>query len=179
VARKLTVTKRRAYRDLRGLSHVTALPDEALAEIGRITVQFAILEFYLARLVHGLLEQTGDVGWIVTSELSYPKLQDLSMSLVMDIHGTAKAAEYREVLREVSQAEADRNVVSHSQWGILMPKGEPLLIRSKYTAKRKKGLSRQRQELTVEDLHAMAYNIAIAAHELRAFGAELGIEVSY
>jgi len=169
----------RTYSDLRGLSHVTALPDGAVAEIGRITVQFAILEFYLARLVHGLLEQTGDIGWIVTSELSFPKLQDLSMSLVMEVHGPAKAAEYKEVLKEVSEAEASRNIISHSVWGVLMPKGEPLLIRSKYTAKRKKGLSRQRQELTVEDLHTMAYNIAIAAHEVRAFGAELGIEVSY
>ena len=77
-------------------------------------------------------------------------------------------------------AESDRNNVLHSRWGFRSYEdGKSTVIRTKYTAKRRKGLDFQREELTAADLKAMAHNISVASHEIAVFAGHLGIKTGY
>lgn len=156
-------------------SHTTAVPEEFLVEIGRAVANFALLEWQLIQLIHLLLRTERNITRILTSELSFRGLQDLSMALVKEVFGDKEAEEYKQVLKLVSQAEAERNIVSHSLWGSGLSNGKKVVIRTKITAKRRKGLSKQRQELTGDDLRAIARKISVAIHELDLFRSRLGV----
>lgn len=173
--------------EVRALFGTTSLPEEALAEIGRAVAHFAILDHTLVRLVQGLLglqkSREGErVARVLTSELSFRGLLDLSASLIRELHGDELAEEYKAVLRTVGAAEDERNVLSHSLWGTT---GHPdavdrPFIRTKYTAKRKKGLSFRRDHLGMDDLRASARQIALATYDLRVFTSQrLGINTDY
>lgn len=155
----------------------TALPDEALAEIGRAVAHFALLERTLVRLVQGLLggdksEQGERIVHILTSELSFRGLVDLSASLVREGYGDGIADEYKTVLKVVAVAEEERNTLLHSLWGVTSPEAQKPFIRTKYTAKRKKGLMFQREPLGVDDLRASVAKISLAVWDLRCFASK-------
>lgn len=162
--------------DIRSVVHRTTLGPEYLAEIGRITVHFALLEWELIQLVHLLLSTNRNKTRIIVSQLSFQRLQDLSASLVKEVCGAEAAEEYREVLKLISKSVEERNAISHSMWG--MSGGgtsDRVAIRTKFTARRSKGLRFQREELAVEDLHEIACDISTAIFELSAFRSGLGL----
>jgi hypothetical protein len=173
--------------DGRALFATTTLPNEALAEIGRAVAHFAILERTLVRVVQGLLglqmNHEGDrVGHILTSEQSYRGLLELSTSLIQELREAELAEEYKTVLKTVATAEEERNLLSHSLWGM---NGAPHLVdkpllRTKYTAKRRKGLTHRREELSLDDLRANAFKISLATVDLGNFASQrLGIFTDY
>ena len=60
-------------------AHTTAVPQEFLAEIGRVVATFALLEYELIQLIHLLLGTERNVSRILTSELPFRGLQGLSL----------------------------------------------------------------------------------------------------
>ncbi len=116
----------------------------------------------------------------LTSESSFRGLCDLSASLIRELHGDEVAEEYKPVLRAVEAAELWRNAISHSLWGTSGARAEPIFITTKYTAKRKKGVDFQREELGIDDLRRGAGKVGAATFELKAFAShELGLFVDY
>jgi len=152
------------------LSKQTAVSSEFLAEIGRITVHFAILERDLTELTHGLLGLPERAARTITSELSFRGLQNLVASLVKEKH-PAMASQFKDLLKLIASCEAKRNQISHSLWGaaLTQSKDKRKVVRTKYSAKQQRGLMFQREEMTVEDLWAIASEISIAAFEVESF----------
>lgn len=109
-------------------------------------VQFAILEHALVGVIQGLLglqqSREGErVARVLTSELAFRGLLSLSASLIRELRGDELAKEYNAVLRTVTAAEEERNVLSHSLWAIMgAPDAEKPFFRTKYTAKLLRGL---------------------------------------
>jgi len=103
---------------LLALSRTTALGEDFLVEIGRIVANFALLETELFALINGLLGGNRVKSRIVTSELSFGNLLNLSASLVKAVHGDEDFKRYKNVLTIVSEAEAIRNQIIHSVWGM-------------------------------------------------------------
>ena len=172
--------------EVRAAFGMTTLPDEALAEIGRAVAHFAILEHKLVRIIQGLLglQLTSEgerVARVLTSELPFRGLLSLSASLIRELHGDELADEYNTVLKAVAAAEEERNVISHSFWGIaITPDAKKPFLRTKYTAKQKKGLTFRRDELDMDDLRVPARRIAAATHDLLMFASQrLGIFTEY
>ena len=165
--------------DIRSLFHNSAVPEDVLTEIGRIVTHFALLEIVLNSLVRGLIGLDDRSNRVLTSELSFARLQDVAVSLVKE-HHEERVADLKEALKLVSKAESDRNAVLHSRWG-LSPFGKDGLavIRTKYTAKRRKGLDFQREILNAADLRAMAREISVAAYEVEKFAASIGVDTRY
>jgi len=64
---------------IKAIQKGTALSDDFLAEIGRITAHFALLERDLIELVHTLLGVPDNVARTITSEQSFRGLQQLSI----------------------------------------------------------------------------------------------------
>jgi hypothetical protein len=150
----------------------TAVSEEFLVEIGRIVVNFALLERELFSLIHGLLKTSEETSRILTSELPFRTLLDLSASLVKQIHGVDEAERYKEVLKIASGAEDERNLIVHSIWGINL--GGNTIIRTKHTAKRRKGLHFNREEYTKGKLIAVGQKISRAIHSVEKFRQSLG-----
>ena len=163
--------------DLKAMVKATAVGDESLIEIGRITVHFALLEWALIDLTHRLLGLPEKRARAITSELSFRGLQHLASSLLKE-RRPKQAKEFESILKRVSACEDKRNIISHSMWGYggVKSNGTPIVIRTKYTAKQKRGLKFMRQELTSEDLYAIAREISIAAYDVEVFGAHLGLK---
>lgn len=115
-----------------------------------------------------------DLARMVTSELSFRGLQNLSSSLVRERY-PARLNEFREILKCVGNSEAKRNVVSHSLWGVTMCRtgSEPVTVRTKYSAKQNRGLDFSREEMTVQDLRAISEEISIAAYDVEVFCSSL------
>jgi hypothetical protein len=152
------------------MSRTTAVPSELLTEIGRIVANFAILENELFILIHWLLGSDREISHIVTAELSFRNLLDLSASLVRQVHGTKAAKNYKEALKFATKAEDERNHIIHSLWGMRGLNA----TRIKHTAKRGKGHSIQREQLTQEDLFAVAIEISRAIFAVERFRESLG-----
>lgn len=143
----------------------TALSDELLTEIGRITVLFAILEHDLRELVHWLLGLPENVARAITSELSFRGLYQLAASLVKE-RAPDMSSCFRDVLKRVSKAEDNRNRISHSLWGAF---SATHAVRTKYSAKASRGLYLSREVLSADDLHEISTIVSIAAFDVEAF----------
>ena len=163
--------------DVKAMLKATAVGDKSLIEIGRITVHFALLERALLDLTHRLLGLPQQRVRAITSELSFRNLQHLASSLLKE-RRPARSKELDEILKRVSACEDKRNVISHSLWGSggFKSDGTQIIVRTKYTAKQKRGLKFVRQELTVEQLYEIAREISIAAYDVEVFGASLGLK---
>ena len=156
---------------------VTALSGESLLEIGRITVHFSILEWELVNLIHRLLGIPVPRARTITSELSFRGLQQLASSLVKE-RRPDRVDEFSGILKKVSACEDQRNIVSRSVWGAggVTHDGNQIIVRTKYTSKQSKGLKFSRQEMTRNDLNAIAQAISIAAFDLEGFAASLKLK---
>lgn len=143
----------------------TALSEEPLAEIGRVTVQFALLEYHVRELVHWLLDRPPNVAAVITSELSFRALYQLASALIKE-QSPELSADFKEVLKSIVKAESRRNQIVHSLWGSLGPN---LVMRTKYSAKVARGLQHSREEMTIADLYRSSTLMCIAAYDVEAF----------
>ena len=159
------------HDEIKAMVKVTALSNDFLAEIGRITVHFALLERALVHLTHVLLALPENIARTVTSELSFRGLQHLASSLVKEKH-PAMFEDFMQLLKLVGQAEDKRNRITHSSWGMSVTASakEQKVVRTKFTAKHR-GLRLGREELTVNDLRSIASNISVAAYDVDSFAA--------
>jgi len=164
--------------DIKAMSKMTALSEGSLVEIGRITVHFSLLEWALIDLIHRLLGLPAKRARTITSELSFRALQHLASSLLKE-RRPKRSQELAALLKRVSACEDKRNAISHSIWGAggETSDGHELVVRSKYSAKQTRGLKFMRQEMTNDDLYAIAREISIAAFDLEVFGASLGLKL--
>lgn len=160
--------------EIKAIHKCTALSDDFLTEIGRITAHFALLERDLTDLIHLLLGLPENVARTITSELSFRGLQQLAASLAKE-RVPAKSEGLKDVLKRVGKAEEKRNYISHSIWGAARTKAgeERKVVRSKFSAKLHKGLHFTREELKVSELRAIATEISVAAFDVEAFRASL------
>src|SRR5260370_42402816 len=96
--------------------------DEHLRQIGRITVNFATLDFHLAFAIGALLTQDQDVAQMVAHELSFKQKLALLSSLVQHkLPASAKATsecatDFETYLSRCAQLEEHRNQIAHSVW---------------------------------------------------------------
>lgn len=96
----------------------TAVQPEFLEEIGRAVANFALLEYELFLLIHGLLGTEVEISRIITSELFFRNLLDLSTSLIKQIHGDSIVQKYKDILKTITEAEKKRNLIVHSIWAV-------------------------------------------------------------
>jgi hypothetical protein len=160
--------------DARAIFKLSALPDDALRELGRVTAHFALLEYDLIELIHFLLRLDAGSARAITSEQSFRGLQNLAFSLVK-ARREDQEQRFREILKLVATAEEKRNVVAHSLWGVggTSHNGSVSIIRTKYTAKQRAGLKLSRQIMTSADIQQIAMEVSIAAYEVERFHFDL------
>ncbi len=139
--------------------------DEHLRSIGRITVNFALLEEILSLCIRALMKSEQQVGHIITAGLSFKQKVALFSSLYRyKVHSTEEPAELKNLLSRVAQAEEKRNATIHAIWGPGTTK--ETVTRVKTTAKRSSGLKLHFQEMSVQDLDEIADFIADVTNDV-------------
>lgn len=124
--------------------------DEILCEIGKIVVFQTTIEVEIGQYISDLLGTDHKKGHIVTAELSFKNLLATLSSLLMGQVGSDSDdyAQFKEVKKGLRAFENFRNSVVHSVWARSRDFDENKALRMKTTAKEKKGLSHQCEEIS-------------------------------
>lgn len=133
-----------------------------LESIGRMTVDFAMLEHSLSFFIWQLMGYKQFVGQAVTAQLSFRQLIDIFASLFRLCIGNN--TKLKEIVRSLNHAAKRRNQIVHSFWGAGGKQG--LSMRFKITAKAKNGLQHQSEKVTVEDIQKFAEEIESLSYKM-------------
>ena len=138
------------------------LTDDHLKQLGRITVNFQLIETVFSFLLWQLNDPKDQrKGQILTSRMSFSRICDVLVSLAKYVlSDDERAGRIKEFVRQASQLEQKRNSVIHSAWtsGV---EGD-VSVRFKYVTSRRKGFQVISERTTPDDLK----NIADEAKEI-------------
>jgi hypothetical protein len=144
------------------------VPSSLLAQIGDITVSFALLESIIRTLVGTLVGEDQRIGRVITAELPFRNLRALAISLYKERYGEdAGFATLRELMNRAAVVEEKRNQIVHSVWG----PGDTAdtVTRMKTTAKETHGMCFQFAEVAGQDLADVATDIKRLAADVDLF----------
>jgi len=143
------------------------ISNEILAEIGKIVITHNLIETSLSNMIGAIISiRTHDqIGQIVTAELSFRQKISLLRSLLVlcltDQHGAIK--ELDGIKGKLHEADAQRNIVVHSNWFKSEDnEEEEVVVRSKTTAKEKHGLKFEWVELNLKEIEKITDQVADA-----------------
>lgn len=151
------------------------ISDEVLAEIGKITVVFGLIEDSLAAIIGSIVtvgSRPRELGMIVTAELSFRQRIDALSSLLLFCLGKENeyVAQFEHIRRLLSHAQEERNKVVHSVWAKQFCSGDAhAVIRMKSTAKQKRGLRTDFISMGLEDLRQLTESVGEAYGKLCLF----------
>ena len=141
---------------------------DLLAEIGDVTVSTALLESTLQRLAGSLLGSGQRTGEIVTCEVPFRRLLDLTRSLYIERTGEDPHLEVLgQLLKRAGDLYDKRNVVTHSVWAA----GHEgyAATRIKLTVRGKVGLNAKFQRIRSGQIENLAHEIQELAGEIQNF----------
>ncbi len=139
--------------------------DAALFEpIGRVTVNFSMLQGMVEFEIWTLLSRGQRTGQIVTAELSFRRNVELFSCLYRHRFPGQNEDALGTIRNKLFNCEEERNRITHSSWA----GGEGCSMRFKTTAKHK-GWAMQAQMMSRDDITAIADKIAQTATDLQHF----------
>ena len=137
--------------------------------LGKCTVAFSELDFWLSSFAWALIGQDQHIGQIVTAEMSFARKIDLVGSLFKHVCPDKGAREdLQRLLGKLSQLEQRRNTAQHSLW-IRQSEDPELATRLKVTAKRQHGLKHAKEDVTSEPLEGLARDLQAATSDFSSF----------
>ena len=149
-------------------------PDKFDASLGRIVEGFSFLERTLSNVIILILDVTNEIGNIITAELSYKNKINLFSSLFKNnidifkkVHSDIET-QFTELLSLCNKAEEIRNQIIHSSY-------VSDRYRVKVTAKAKKGLNKNVEEVNPDHLLDIADFIVYVGMSVEAFPLVLGL----
>jgi hypothetical protein len=144
------------------------VPGEHLKHFGDITVSFALLESCVKNLAESLLGTSQRVGQIVTAELSFKALRDLTISLYLERNGEDDDfAQLRLLTQRLKEIEEKRNQMTHSLWAVGDDTGS--ITRIKASARERHGLQFRFEQIKSEDLASLAEDIKKLGEEIQVY----------
>lgn len=134
----------------------SAVSAEMRAMIGSVVIFQGSIEYELRGCISYLLKADSDTVQILTSEQSYKQLMSLLSSLMIKKVGRESKLykEFAYAAGKLDEFEAYRNKVAHSHWSHSLEDMslKDRAVRHKSTSKRKQGLKKFVEEVTVEQL---------------------------
>jgi hypothetical protein len=140
--------------------------EEGLAHLGRCVVAFQQIDEVLNACISAMICRDKQVGSILTVELSFRA--KISVYGALFLHRGALTEipiDVREVIARVHEAEAQRNAYVHSHWDANM-KHPGSVKRSKSICRARKGLSRNQEFPTPEELEVQSESFENIAEDL-------------
>ena len=139
--------------------------DDHLKALGRVVVNFNSLEVFLNFLIWILIGPDLKTGKIITSEVSFKGKITLLASLYrIKIKDIKKDSDVNGLIKRLIKAEDERNKVIHSSW--VIDEKNTRITRYKITAKLKRGLKDEFEEMNDTDINKIADSINDVAKEI-------------
>jgi len=151
------------------------ISNEILAEIGKATVLFGLIESSLGEIIGKIITVGGrrrELGVIVTAELSFKQRVAAVNSLLLLALGKDNevVAQFDRLKPVLFQAEQERNTVVHSVWAKDAEAVDPhAVIRMKASAKPRQGLRTDFVAMSLKDLQRTTTLLATAYGQLCLF----------
>src|SRR5450432_822346 len=132
----------------------STVSDDSLRALGRVVVEFNLLEFSLSTGIQVTCSATPEISEILVSELSVRAKVDIFFSILRHLHPERTAIHKFDSLRvRILRAEQERNKLLHS-YSSAPDAGRT--TRSKPTAKAKRGVFISRETLSAVDIDSKA-----------------------
>ena len=152
-------------------------PDEFYAVIGRISINFSVLEETLSNCIMKILSRLDEVGQMLTVELSFRNKIALFSSLYLKLKNNFEfnafkgfeLEHFKAIIKALNRAEDLRNKVIHSKFVLNSDNKKNNIIRTKITAKQKTGLKILNEETDVIKLFNIADYIIYVAYVIDEF----------
>ncbi len=157
---------------------------EVYGAIGRISVEFNLLEFLVRVCIPVLLGTDNDRGTVVSSEMQFRQLLNTFAQLYRrrfpfkkkDFSGPQEGelAEFTKLVRRIRKVEEERNGVLHSMWDPVG--GKATVFGQKWGVRGDEWYQPRFAERSVEDFDHLADKIESVAEEVAALHSKLVIE---
>jgi hypothetical protein len=147
------------------------MTDEQLRAIGWIVTEFANLEGMLA-IVVGVFAGVSHErpGMILTTQLSFSNLVSVFESLVYDLNPSEEALDIvHDLVTRARNVNDRRNGIIHSTWSEGNTPDKAIRVKMSL----KKGLKSAAEEVTVENLEALAQTISALADDIDDFSGSI------
>lgn len=139
------------------------IPDEYLIEIGKVTVQWSVLEtvFDLCSIKLAGMDVMEPRGTAIFAHMTFPLKLDVFVAMVDSLQsGYPRLQNYKAVVAAVREAQTIRNKIVHSKW--LFRDG--IVYLSRITARG--AVKTSTDPITVDELRKAAIQIESAARDL-------------
>ena len=150
-------------KERRGM--VPAIADELLAPLGRMTANFAMLEFQVSASIWLLIGGEQRMGQIVTADLSFKQLVNILHALVL--YRTGDEPEFVSIAGELRtrlfEAEQQRNILTHSSWAAGYERGQSTRIKQTI---RKGEWKLSAEQYSADDISRVAEDFAVLTSDI-------------
>lgn len=103
-------------------------PDDHLAFIGRLIVEWSRLENALEDMIWHFLDLSDDDGRVITCRLDARSKTEMLGAFDVRYLSPTLAGRLANVLKLIRELQEARNLVAHGAWGILMPENIPVAL---------------------------------------------------
>jgi hypothetical protein len=141
--------------------------DARTHQLGRVVVNFQVLETFLAFHTWHLIPTDPKTGAIITSQLSFDRLLTVFHLLMKEkvAHVPALAEQLAALSSRAAELEQQRNTLMHSAWA---SDESGNVSRLKWSASRRKGLNIQAPDTSIDEIRGVA-------DDLRDLGSRIGV----
>lgn len=150
------------------------MTEDHLKQLGRINVNFSVLEIHLLLLTWGLISEKQAIGKAITSGMTFNSISNIFSSLCkVVIDNPVVLREFEETIIRVNEINVRRNQIIHSYW--ITEVESKNISRLKFKADGFKGLKQTVESISAEDIKKIADDIGAMVKELM----DLGLKYKY
>ena len=143
-----------------------SLDENFVKSVGRLTLNFAHLEFCFMLFAGSQLGTRQPLNQIVISELSYKQLLNISAGIYNAIEtNQEQLSKFNQILKDSFLLEQQRNTITHSFYGY--NEKTKIIVRRKNTTKGKKGFREQEEVINAETVNKIADQMNETSIELK------------
>jgi hypothetical protein len=141
--------------DFELLMDSNSLDENFIRSVGRLTLNFAHLEFCFMLFAGSQIGVLPPLNQIIISELSFKQLLNISAGIYKVLEtNQEQLTKFDKILKDSFMLEQQRNIITHSFYGH-NPKAK-IIIRRKNTTKGKKGFIEQEELINAESVNKIA-----------------------
>jgi hypothetical protein len=132
-----------------------SLDEDFIKSVGRLTLNFAHLEFCFMLFAGSQMGTRQPLNQIIISELSFRQLLNISAGIYKVVETNQEQfAKFEKILKDSFVLEQQRNTITHSFYG--HNKKTKIIVRRKNTSKGKKGFIEQEGIINAEFVNKIA-----------------------
>ena len=160
-----TSSKDSKIEEIELLMDSNGLDENFITSIGRLTLNFAHLEFCFTLFLGSQLRTQQPLNQIVVSELSFKQLLNISSGIYKVLEtNKEKLEKFDQVLKNAFYLEERRNTITHSFYG--HNQETKIIMRHKNTSKGKNGYREQIEVINAESVNEIANQISELSSEI-------------